>query len=155
MKKEVQAIIRNLQNILAGTPWYGRPVYDILGETDPAKAAIKPNGSSHSLLELLYHILTWAEFTLKSIEDDKADTVSIEKMDWRDIDPAMHTWEKGLADFKSLHDKIIRLLDKKNDEFLNEPVSGRNYNVRFLLNGLIQHNIYHLGQVAYINKFLV
>jgi uncharacterized damage-inducible protein DinB len=154
MTKEVQSIIHNLQRVNSGTPWYGRAVYEILDEVDPAKAAIKPN-SGHSLLDLLYHMLTWAEFTLHRIEGGKEDMASFEELDWRTIDPSKHTWKKGLDTFKLTHDKIIKLLEKKDDSFLKDIVDYREYNFRFLLNGLIQHNIYHLGQVAYVSKFLV
>lgn len=156
MNKELQSIIRNLQNVNAGEPWYGRPVYSILDEVDPSVAHIKPNQSGHSLLELLYHMLTWAEFTLKRIEGDPdMDVAAFEKLDWREIDPAVHTWEKGLTAFKSTHGRIIALLEHKEDSILSEIVDHRKYNFRFLLNGLIQHNIYHLGQIAYVQKFLV
>jgi uncharacterized damage-inducible protein DinB len=155
MNKELQSIIRNLQNINTGQPWYGRPVYEMLEEIDPAIVYTKPNENSHSLMDLLYHMITWAEFTLKRIEGDKEkDMAAFEKLDWREIDPAMHTWEKGLSEFKAIHKKIAELLDKKDDEFLKENVDYRKYNFRFLLNGLIQHNIYHIGQVAYLKKLL-
>jgi hypothetical protein len=56
---------------------------------------------------------------------------------------------------KATHNKIIDLLKhKKDDNFLGDIVPLRKYNFRFLLNGLIQHNIYHLGQVAYLKKML-
>lgn len=155
MNKETQSIIRNLQKINSGEPWYGRSVYEILEEVRPAKALEKPLGG-HSLLELLYHMLTWTEFTVKRIEGSQDNDLSFfEKIDWREIDPAVHTWEKGLAQFKSANERIIDLLTGKNDEFLGEIVDYRRYNFRFLLNGLIQHHIYHLGQIAYINKYLV
>jgi uncharacterized damage-inducible protein DinB len=156
MNKEIQSIIANLQRVNTGEPWYGRAVYEILDETDPTKAAIKPNQTGHSLLDLLYHMITWADFTLKRIEgNQEMDLVAFEKLDWRLIDPAIHSWTKGLAEFKSIHNKIIQLLETKNDDLLKEIVDYKKYNYRFLLNGLIQHNIYHLGQIAYINKFLV
>ena len=104
---------------------------------------------------MLYHILTWAEFTLKRIEKDSIqDMAAFEKMDWREIDPAVHNWKKGLTEFKSVNEKMIPLLDKKGDEFLKEIVDYRKYNFRFLLNGYIQHNIYHLGQIVYVKKLL-
>ena len=28
---------------------------------------------------------------------------SFEKLDWREIDPKIHAWEKGLAEFKAIH----------------------------------------------------
>ena len=155
MNKEIQSIIRNLQNVNTGEPWYGRPVYTMLEEIDPSIVYKKPDKESHSLTELLYHMLTWAEFTLKRIEGDKEqDLAAFEKLDWREIDPAIHTWKKGLAEFKQVHKNIIALLETKDDEFLKEIVDYRGYNFRFLLNGLIQHNIYHIGQVAYLTKSL-
>ena len=77
-----------------------------------------------------------------------------EKLDWRTIDPKVHTWEKGLKEFKKIHKEIVELLNQEDDAFLKGVVDYRDYNFRFLLNGLIQHNIYHLGQVAYVKKLL-
>lgn len=155
MNNEIQSIIRNLENTLDGTPWYGRPVYAILREVDSSIAYKKPTEDSHSLIELLYHMLTWAEFTLKRIEkDDINDLAAFEKLDWREIDPKIHDWDEGLAAFIAAHQQIISLLHTKDDALLNEIVDYRQYNFRFLLNGLIQHNIYHLGQAAYLKKLL-
>jgi uncharacterized damage-inducible protein DinB len=100
-------------------------------------------------------MINWAEFALKRIEgEEDEDLTEFEKNDWRKIDRQHHTWEKGLAQFKVANDLIIEALQSKNDEFLNEKVDYREYNFRFLLNGLIQHHIYHAGQVAYLNKLL-
>lgn len=155
MNTQTLSIIHHLQNVNSGEPWYGRPVFEVMDETDPALAWQKPNDHSHSLIELLYHMITWAEFTLKRIEGDKETDLAVsEKMDWRKIDPVIHNWKKGLAEFKAIHEKIILLLNQKDDEFLKETVDYRNYNFRFLLNGLIEHTIYHLGQIAYIKKLL-
>lgn len=155
MNKEVQSIIRNLENILSGEPWFGRAVYPILEEVETSRVYINPGNSGHSLIELLYHMITWADFTLKRLEkDDDMDLAAFEKMDWRVINPKIHTWKKGLTEFKAIHKKIATLLKKKDDSFLKEKVDYRKYNFRFLLNGLIQHNIYHLGQIAYVKKML-
>ena len=156
MNKETQSIIRNLQNVLSGEPWYGRPVYPMLEEIDPAVVYKKPAEGSHSLIDLLYHLLTWAEFTLKSLEKaEKENITAIEKMDWREINPADHNWEKGVAEFRQVHERIIQLLNEKDDAFLSEMVNHRKFNFRFMLNGLIQHDIYHLGEIAYLKKLLV
>ena len=152
---EIQSIIRNLENTLDGDPWYGRPVYAMLREVDSSIAYKKPTPGSHSLIDLLYHMLTWAEFTLKRIEkDDINDLAAFEKLDWREIDPKLHDWDEGLAAFIAAHQQIIALLHTKKDTFLDEIVDYRQYDFRYLLNGLIQHNIYHLGQVAYLKKLL-
>ncbi|MBK8140761.1 MAG: DinB family protein [Chitinophagaceae bacterium] len=155
MNKEVQSIIRRIENVNSGEPWFGRAVFVILEEVDAKKVSIKPNCTEHSMLELLYHMITWADFTLKRLEkNNKMDMAAFEKMDWRELNPKLHSWKKALAEFKAIHKKIIALLDKKDDDFLLEIVDYRKYNYRFLLNGMIEHSIYHLGQVAYLNKML-
>ena len=155
MTNEIRSIISSLQNTLEGHPWYGRAVYDILEEIDETKIYTKPNNNSHSLIDLLYHMVTWAEFAQKRMEKEPiSDMAAFDATDWRSIDPKEHTWAKGIAALKASHQTIIELLQTKDDAFLEEKVDYRNYNFRFLLNGLIQHNIYHLGQVAYLSKLL-
>src|SRR6188474_2588446 len=151
MNKEIQYIIKSFESILTGQPWFGRSVYAILGEVDESKVYTKPNGTEHSMIELLWHMNTWAEFALGSIENRSVDEMkAIEANDWREIDPKTHTWNKGLEQLKSSHKKITELLSQKDDRFLGEIVPLRKFNFRYMLNGLIQHNIYHLGQVAYL-----
>ncbi len=155
MNKEIQYIISTLQRTLDGEPWYGRPVVTMLEEIDPATVYKKPNNNSHSLADLLYHIITWAEFTLRRLEKDKEkDDTYFNEIDWRPIDPAVHTWQKGVEQFRQLNRQIIDILYLKDDTLLGEIVDFRQYNFRFLLNGDIQHNIYHIGQVAYLKKLL-
>ena len=64
MNKETQSIIRRIENVNSGEPWFGRAVFVILEEVDAKKVSIKPNCTEHSMLELLYHMITWADFTL-------------------------------------------------------------------------------------------
>jgi uncharacterized damage-inducible protein DinB len=155
MNKEVQSISRNIQNILNGEPWFGRPVFAILNEIDPKIVYKKPDGDSHSIVELLYHMITWAEFCLRQVEKaDKKLIEEIESRDWRDINPSIHTWQNGLDELKIIHDQLIEALESKDDEWLKEKVHFRNFNYRFMLNGLIQHDIYHLGQIAYVKKLM-
>ncbi|MBC7873878.1 MAG: DinB family protein [Ferruginibacter sp.] len=155
MNNEIQSIIRRIENVNSGEPWFGRSVYSILEEVYPKQVYSKPNNTEHSIAELLYHMITWADFILKRIQKDKInDLAAAEELDWRVINPKVHTWKKGLAEFKVIQNKIIALLKKQNEAFLEEKVDYRNYNFRFLVNGMIEHNIYHLGQIAYLKKLL-
>lgn len=155
MRKQIDYFITAIRSILEGEPWYGQPAIRLLQSVDPKNAYKKPNDHSHSLIELLYHMVTWAEFALKRLQrDEEKDMAAFEKLDWREINPQEHTWEKGIAQFKVTHDLIIELLGTKEDEFLSEKVDYRDYNFRFLLHGVIQHDIYHLGQIAYVKTLL-
>ena len=156
VNKEIRSITRNLQNTLSGDPWFGRPVYPVLEEVDVSKVYIKPaspagspGNSVHSCIELLYHMITWAGFTLRRLDKNQ---IQFEDSDWREIDPAIHTWQAGLEEFKNIHEKIISLLETKEDDFLSGMIKDREFNYCFMLNGLIRHNIYHMGQIAYLKK---
>jgi len=155
MRKEIDYIITTLHSVLDGEPWFGRSVMSLLQEVNPAVVYKRPTENSHSLIELLYHMNTWTEFTLKRLERvEEKDFAAFEKLDWREIEPNEHTWEKGVAQFKVTHDLIIELLGTKDDEFLSGEVDYREYNFRFLLHGIIQHDIYHAAQIAYLKKLL-
>lgn len=152
--KEVQSIITNLERVLNGQPWYGEAVMPMLRKIHPAVVYINPD-HSHAAIEILYHMITWAEFTLHRLQNKQDyDDKTANEMDWRMIDPKIHTWEKGLKEFEQVHTQIIVELQKKDDAFLSEMVDYREYNFRFMLNGLIQHNIYHLGQIAFLKNLL-
>jgi uncharacterized damage-inducible protein DinB len=151
----MQTLIHRLEETNSGSPWFGRSVFSILDEIDPSNVYKKPNNASHSMIELLYHMNTWADFTLKRIEkEDNLDLEAFEKLDWRDIDPKVHHWDAAVAEYKEIHKKIATALETKEDDFLEEGVTFRKYNFRFLLNGIMQHDIYHVAQIAYLSKLL-
>jgi uncharacterized damage-inducible protein DinB len=155
MAKEIQKIIHGFEDTLNGQPWFGRAVFNILGEVDESKANLKPEGAVHSLNELVWHMNTWAEFVLAHLENRSMDEIkTIEEKDWRLIDPGIHGWKEGIESLKSIHHNILKMLAAKDDEFLNEKVRNRDFNVRYMVNGLIDHNIYHLGQIAFLKKML-
>lgn len=152
--EEVHSIITNLEQVLTGEPWYGEAVMPMLRKIHPAVVYINPE-NSHAAIEILYHMITWAEFNLNRLQKKQDyDPQTAEEMDWRMIDPKIHTWEKGLSEFEQLHQQIVAELQTKDDAFLSEKVDHREYNFRFMLNGLIQHNIYHLGQIAFLKNLL-
>ncbi|MBI3138117.1 MAG: DinB family protein [Sphingobacteriales bacterium] len=155
MNKEITTLSAHMEKVLYGEPWFGRSVFSVLEETDENNVHLKPGGREHSLCELLWHMITWAEFTLKRVGKVAApDPAALEKLDWRPIDPGFHTWKKGVTELKSIHTQLVALLREKEDSFLDEKVDNRSYDFRFLLNGLTEHTIYHLGQIAYLQKLL-
>jgi len=155
LKTEITAIITEFNNVLSGRPWFGRSVYDMLEDVKESKAGIQPGKEGHSLIELIWHMNTWARFTYKRLQNSAEDDLETsEALDWREIDPSIHTWAVGVAEFKKINAAIVAKLQTADDSLLDVTVDFREYNFRFLLNGLIQHNIYHLGQIAMLTKIL-
>jgi uncharacterized damage-inducible protein DinB len=155
MNREILLIAEQLKNAYQGEPWFGRSIKEILSEIDIAIVFEKPKGQ-HSILELLWHVITWKEFTLSRLRNDNGKSVQyFEKNDWRQLGHSDKTlWQQGLQEFSKLHNELIEVIQQQKDEILSQRVSDKNYDFRKLLYGVKEHDIYHLGQIAYIKKML-
>ncbi|WP_066406515.1 DinB family protein [Flavisolibacter tropicus] len=153
--KELSNIISQLKDAYEGDPWFGRAVLNILAEVDERIVFEKPGGQ-HSIVELLWHMITWREFTIDRLQHSPQMTLAyFEEMDWRELDHSDRTlWKQGLERLQETQAQLLALLKDCTDELLDQDVRERNYPFRKLLYGIIQHDIYHLGQVAYIQKLL-
>ena len=154
MNREILLITGQLKDVYKGDPWFGRSVEAILSEVDESVVFEKPNGQ-HSILELLWHMITWKEFTISRLRNSGQSLSDFEKKDWRELD---HTdkalWKDGIKRFSQLQNELVEVIQQQKDDVLTQKVGERNYDFRKLLYGIIEHDIYHLGQIAYIKKLL-
>ncbi len=60
-------------------------------------------------------------------------------------------WKKLLDQFEEAQNKIVTLLAKQDDSFLEKPYK-KAVTMHDLIKGIIQHDIYHLGQIAYVKS---
>lgn len=155
MNREILLIAEQLKDAYEGDPWFGRPAKELLGEVAKENAFTKLN-DQHSTLELLWHMVTWREFTTECLrEKDNPNTRKFEDLDWRKLDHSnQDLWQEGLQRLHETQTELIAALQQEEDAILPQQVKGRQYDYRKLLNGIVQHDIYHLGQIAYINKQL-
>jgi len=152
-KTEISHYIEQLKDAYDGEPWFGRNAKQLLSEIGEDKAFVRPN-DQHSLLELVWHMATWREFTINCIQPSQGLNLKhFEELDWRQLDHNNRAlWKEGLQKLHDTQQQLISILQQQDDTILEENVRERNYNYRKLINGVIQHDIYHLGQIAYIMK---
>jgi hypothetical protein len=69
----------------------------------------KPNGQ-HSLLELLWHIITWREFTLSRLQPSaEKNSRYFEQQDWRTLDETnKNLWHEGLKKLERFANELGR-----------------------------------------------
>jgi uncharacterized damage-inducible protein DinB len=153
MQKEIDLLIEQLKDSYEGDPWFGRNARLLLGEVDAAMAIQKLNGQ-HSILELVWHMITWREFVIHFLKPAPDHSLSyFEALDWRDLDHNdAALWQQGLEGLEETQAELLTVLAEQDDAILEHRVRERNYNYRKLINGVIQHDIYHLGQIAHITK---
>ena len=55
----------------------------------------------------------------------------------------------------SQEELITELEKREDDEFLEEIVPGREYDFYTMLHGILQHDLYHSGQISILKKSLL
>src|SRR5438105_4413575 len=153
MNTEISLIVEQFKDVYEGDPWYGRSVVALLTEVNEQTAFEKPNGQ-HSIVEILWHMVNWREFTISRLKkDDSKDVHSFEQTDWVELDHSDRSiWLKGIYRLQQTQNELMETLKQNDDDLLEKTVAGRQYFFRKLLYGILQHDIYHIGQIAYINK---
>jgi uncharacterized damage-inducible protein DinB len=147
MLDKIQSLQKKFESVYNGDPWYGDSVKSI-------SALIKVEENSHSIAELVSHMIAWREFLLKRLHRDKDFDVDQEdSFDWKRIDKNERTaWKSLLNTLEKNQKEILSALEKLDNNFLNLPVSKRKYNMNYLIEGIIQHDLYHAGQISLLTK---
>jgi uncharacterized damage-inducible protein DinB len=155
MNRETLLIAERLNEAYTGQPWFNRGIKEILLEIKGDKIFERPDGQ-HSILDLLWHIITWKEFTISRLRDDAGKDVHyFEKNNWRELDHGdKELWENAVERYHELHTELVELIRQQKDELLIQKVRDRDYDFRKLLYGIGEHDIYHIGQIAYLSKLL-
>ncbi len=60
-------------------------------------------------------------------------------------------WKEILNQFKESQNKTVTLLNEEDESFLAKPYFNE-VTMHDLIKGIIQHDIYHLGQIAYVKS---
>lgn len=134
-----------------GNAWHGFSLKEVLTGVSAVKAASKPIHNAHSIWEIVLHLNAWLDAARRRIEGEKLNLT--DEQDW----PALkkkgpQAWKETL---QALENSQIRLQDtvkQLSDERLNEMLTGGEYSVYFQLQGIIQHTLYHTGQIALLRK---
>ena len=154
MNREILLLAEQMKETYEGDPWFGRNVKTLLAEVNDRIAFERPN-DQHSILELVWHMVTWREFTISRLRHEETDLRYFEVNDWRVLDhDDKSLWHQGLQRLQETQQELTVLMQQQNDAILSRRVEGREYDFRKLLSGIIQHDIYHTGQIAYLTKLL-
>jgi uncharacterized damage-inducible protein DinB len=137
-----------LRSTFEKNAWYGPAVMEVLADVTPEQATKNINGSN-SIIELVGHMTAWRTFTIKKLEGDSEFDIENDEMNF----PSSNDWELTLQGIKESQNKLLLLLESISEEKISEMVPGRKYNFQTLLHGVIQHDIYHLGQIQLIKKY--
>ena len=151
MTKEINNYITEFETIYNGEPWYGKSLMAVINSADPKDVFKKPKSSGHSVYEITQHLYVWRDLLAKRLNgDNKASVKMNSKEDWAPLpnEQTAATWKELIKKLEQNQQELIDSLPKWNDEALDKNFAGTNYPLRTFLNGQIQHDIYHIGQIA-------
>lgn len=151
-----QTIRNHLQLIYDGDPWYGSSMKTVLESINPKIIFDSPGNGMHSIIELSAHMLAYRKFTEQRLQGSTDAPLGQEQtFNWRNFSSnKKKVWEIMTEEIHLNQQSLLLLLDRLEDAVLDQQVPGKKYSFYYLLNGIVQHDLYHLGQIVYINKML-
>jgi uncharacterized damage-inducible protein DinB len=153
MSDELDRIKRQLEKAWDKQPWYGTSIMGILKNVNPS--IVHKKFGPHSIVILLLHMTMWRHYvTSKLLGDDEFKVT--EELNFREPPATPESWTKALKEFGDSQKELMRAIGKFDSTRLHElvPAASHKYTWYTLLHGIIQHDVYHLGQIALLNKGL-
>ena len=130
--------------------WYGPSLAELLALIPPELATTPPIPGSHSISQVLQHLLLWNERIRNTSASTPLPPWQPEK-DW--AEPPI-PWNELLSRWSQSRDLLEDKIRNFPTDDLARQVPGRNYPYETLFHGIVEHTIYHSGQIAMLLSML-
>ena len=148
---EVERIVDQLKRAFEGEAWHGPSVLEVIEGITPRQAVARPLPGAHSIWELVLHIAVWEGAILRRLSGDQAQLSTAE--DWPPISATDDdAWERTRNMLKQGHLELRSAIASLGDGRLDQPIIEGMSSVYVQLHGVIQHDLYHAGQIALLKK---
>jgi len=151
---EAARIADQLRRAFGGEAWHGDSLFEILEGVTASQAAGRPIERAHTIWELVLHIAAWDDAVLRRLGG-----VAVELSDAENFpsvtDASEAAWRKALAQVRRVHEELVAAVASLPDSRLDDIVPGKegaHYTFYYMLHGVVQHELYHAGQIALLKK---
>jgi uncharacterized damage-inducible protein DinB len=151
---ETARLADQIHRAFEGEAWHGDSLLELLKGVNAATAAAKPIKNAHSIWELILHIAAWDD-----VVRQRTGGKAIMPTDEQNFPPVKDTseaaWNKALEETKRTHNELVKAVAAFPDSRLQEQVPGKTqsyYNFFYMFSGIVQHELYHAGQIALLKK---
>jgi uncharacterized damage-inducible protein DinB len=153
-RTEAARIADQLRRAFDGGAWHGDSLFEILKDVTAAQAAARPVANAHSIWELVLHIAAWDGAVRRRMTG-----VAMKLSGERNFPPVTETseaaWAKALEHGRRVHQELVEAVEKFPEKSLKKQVPGKegaHYTFYYMLHGVVQHELYHAGQIALLKK---
>jgi uncharacterized damage-inducible protein DinB len=152
---EAVRIADQLRRAFDGEAWHGDSLFEILNGVTAAQAAARPIAGAHTIWELVLHIAAWDGAVLRRRIGGVAVTLSDAENFPAVTDASEAAWRESLAQVRRVHENLVKTVADLPDSRLYDQVPGKegaHYTFSYMLHGVVQHELYHAGQIALLKK---
>ena len=150
---EIEKILDQLKRAYEGGAWHGPSVREVLAGVSAQQAHARPLPNAHSIWELVHHIAVWENVGRRRLGGDRAEIDISSPEDWPPADDTSEpAWGQAKAALDRGHEALRQAIEGLEESRLNEPILPGLSTVYVTLHGVIQHDLYHAGQIAMLKK---
>jgi len=150
---EINRILDQMDRAYSGEAWHGPDLQQLLDGVSADDASKHPIPGAHSIWELVNHIASWNIIVHQKSKGELPQVTR--EMDWPPVWEANEVaWKRALENLAESRTRLRNYMKTLRDDQLDEPILGENYSRYVLLHGLVQHDLYHAGQIAVLKKAL-
>jgi len=150
----IKNLIRQLNEIQDGSLWFDQCFKEKIVTLSDAEALTRPIPQVHSVAEHISHIVAWRKECLLRFKGQRTDLMNSAD-DWQDnIRLSKTGWSNLKNVFYESTVTLIHALENQDDNYLETRFADTDYNFHYLIEGIIQHDLYHLGQIGITIKLL-
>ena len=155
---EIFRIVDQLEREHAGDPWHGSPLSAILDGVTAEEAAARPLPGAHTIWELVLHMTGWKSEVRRRLSG--APAADPEAGDWPAVGEATpERWAQARENLELAHRLLVSAVKEFPEADLYVPANDtRNRELGIgvtyyeLLHGIVQHDVYHAGQIAILKR---
>ncbi len=145
-----------LESLFNGRPWLDETLLKKTHKLSSHQAFQRPYPSVHSVAEILAHMMAWRQVLINRLEGNYAYQIQMQSsQDWPSMQQLQALgWDALQQQLADNQARLIELLAEQSDEILAIPYNEQGHTFDYLLNGIIQHDLYHLGQIGLVISML-
>lgn len=156
--REIDRILDQLERAYDGDAWHGPSLRGALDGVDARQATARPLPQAHTIAELVRHVTAWTrEITRRlrlGIAQDPADGA------WPEASVADEAaWRALIEALDGAHKDLVKTIATIPDAELDDRIGdvrdralGSGVSRYVTLHGLVQHYVYHAGQISLLRK---
>jgi uncharacterized damage-inducible protein DinB len=148
---EIDRILKHYDGVLSGDAWHGDSVWKVLADITAETAAARPVSGAHSIWEIVAHMTFWVGVVLQRLHGKRAGLV--EELNFpKAPEPTEENWRKTLEEFRNSNRLFGEALANLNPAKLNDVTAAGKRTYYGEAHGILEHHVYHLGQIALLKK---